>query len=130
LRLFEGLPEMLRALDVGGVDLAIVSSNSAENVQRVLGVESASRIRWYECGASLFGKASRLRKVLARSGRRAAEAIYVGDEVRDAEAAASSGIAFGAVSWGYNSAGRLVQQAPVELFRDVPELVAKLGPRR
>ena len=51
----------------------------------------------------MFGKAAKFRKVLKRTGIAADDAIAIGDEVRDGEAAAQAGIDFGAVSWGYAS---------------------------
>lgn len=50
IRLFDGIPELLRKLATQGVKLAIVSSNSEENVRHVLGPESASLISYYGCG--------------------------------------------------------------------------------
>src|SRR5688572_22421304 len=48
--LYAGVPELLRSLDAAGVQLAVVSSNSEENVRRILGAETAARIRHYGCG--------------------------------------------------------------------------------
>ena len=78
---------MLRGLSERGVALAVVTSNAYGNVRGVLGVECAALIRYYECGTSLFGKRGRLRRVLKQSGAQPAEAIFIGDEIRDIEAA-------------------------------------------
>ena len=98
--LFPGVPEMLRGLAAKGVRLAVVSSDDEANARAALR-EHSSLIRHYACGASLFGKAAKYKRVLKEAGVPAREAISIGDEVRDAEAAAKAGIAFGAVSWGY-----------------------------
>ncbi len=45
-----------------------------------------------------------------------AEAIYIGDETRDAEAAAEAGVAFGAVAWGYAAPAALLACRPAEVF--------------
>lgn len=127
LELFDGVAAMLQTLSDSGIELAVVSSNAVENIRRVLGSETAARIRHYECGASMFGKPRKLEKVLARSGVPAHEAIYVGDEVRDAEAAQAVGMAFGAVAWGYNTVDVLRRQRPTEVFETVDELVARLA---
>jgi phosphoglycolate phosphatase len=65
--LFEGTPRLLRTLEERGVATAVVSSNSEANVRRILGPECAPLIGCYECGASLFGKAARFRRVLERT---------------------------------------------------------------
>src|SRR4029453_12213156 len=97
---FAGLGAMLRGLSDRGVALAVVTSNAYDNVRRVLGDEHAALISYYECGASLFGKRGKLRRVLKQSGVRPGESIFVGDEIRDIEAARAEGIPFGAVAWG------------------------------
>lgn len=108
--LFDGIAPTLRELDRAGVRLAVVSSNAEENVRAVLGPELAALMRQYECGMSIFGKAARIRKVLRLASTPPAEALYVGDQTTDADAARRAGIAFGAVSWGY---------APIEILRRV-----------
>lgn len=125
--LFEGTGEMLRRLSEKGVQLGIVSSDAEENVRRTLGPDHAARIIHYGCGASLFGKHSKLQQVLRRSGVPAGQAIYVGDEVRDAEAARAAGVAFGAVSWGYAKPEVLEAQRPAEFFASMEAIARSIG---
>jgi phosphoglycolate phosphatase len=87
---FEGIREMLQGLSDRGVALAVVTSNAEDNVRHVLGADHAALVRYYACGASLFGKRGKLRSVLQQSGVRPGEAIFIGDEIRDIEAAAPS----------------------------------------
>jgi phosphoglycolate phosphatase len=122
--LFPGISEMLQALRVGGVRTAIVSSNSEENIRRILGEPNASLIDDYECGASLFGKARKLRAVVARSGVAAQETICIGDETRDIEAAREARIASGAVLWGYARAEVLRSFSPSLTFTTISEIAA------
>src|SRR5688572_28974944 len=77
LSTFPGIGEMLRRLAVGGVQLAVVSSNSRENVERVLGAESAKLIAHFACGVSMFGKGAKLRQVLRQSGVQKQQAIFI-----------------------------------------------------
>jgi phosphoglycolate phosphatase len=107
--LFPGAGAMLRALADAGVTLAIVTSNSEANVRRVLGPENAALVRHYGCGAAIFGKAPKLRKVLRDSGVPAAQALSIGDEIRDLHASRVEGIAFGAVAWGLPGGARRAQ---------------------
>jgi phosphoglycolate phosphatase len=97
IALFPGVDRLLHGLAARGAQLAVVSSNSAGNVHRVLGPHNAALIGHYACGVSLFGKPSKLRSVLRRSGVSAGAAICIGDEIRDLEASRAAGIAFGAV---------------------------------
>lgn len=119
---FDGVSEVLAHLAGSGVKLAIVSSNSEENVRTVLGTESARLIGCFECGMSIFGKPKRIVKALDESGIRNHEAIYIGDQTIDLEASRKVGVAFGAVSWGYGTIESLRAQAPEEEFAAVADL--------
>lgn len=122
IRPFPGVHELLAELAREGRLTAVVSSNAEANVRAVLGPESAARVRFYECGAGLFGKRPRFRRVLRRSATPPAEAIAVGDEARDIEAAVGEGIAAGAVTWGYATSELLRAHRPTAMFDDMDEL--------
>jgi phosphoglycolate phosphatase len=126
LSLFPGTSEVLHRLAASGVRLAIVSSNSRENVERILGAENAKSIAQLACGVSMFGKAAKLRQVLRQTGVPRQQAIYIGDEIRDAEAARKARIAFGAVTWGQHSLEALRAHNPTEIFATVNEIADKL----
>jgi len=124
--LFPGIPEVLTRLAAGGVQLAVVSSNSRENVERVLGPDNARLMTHFACGVSMLGKAARLRQVIRRSAVAPSEAIYIGDEIRDAEAAERAGIAFGVVTWGLHRQEILCRQNPAEIFTTVQAIADRL----
>ena len=126
-RLFDGVDRMLARLSDAGIALALVSSNSERNVRAILGADTANRFGLYECGASLFGKSARFRKVLRRSSTHPRDAICIGDEIRDMDAARRQGIAFGAVTWGYTTAGSLIARAPTVVFETVDEIADQLA---
>ncbi|HEY0301761.1 MAG TPA: HAD hydrolase-like protein [Rhizomicrobium sp.] len=116
VQLFAEAAETLKRLSDAGVTLAIVSSNSEQNIRKMLGTETAALVAHYECGASMFGKARRFKAVLRARGRRAHEAICIGDEIRDLDAARTAGIAFGAVTWGYTHGAALRALKPDHVF--------------
>ena len=122
--LFPGIAEVMRGLAMNGVTLAVVTSNSEPNVRRALGIEHAARFRAFECGASILGKAKRFRRVLRDTGIPAHQALCVGDEIRDAEAARVAGIPFGAALWGYTSEAALREQRPAHLFHTPDDILA------
>ncbi len=122
--LFPGIGAVLEQLAASGTRIAIVSSNSAENIERVLGPVHAALVSQYECGASLFGKAGRLKRVLKRAAVDAGDAIYVGDQSTDHDAARAAGIPFGAVAWGFADLSALRRLAPAREFMHVTELSA------
>jgi phosphoglycolate phosphatase len=127
IRLFDGVPQMLQALHASGVSIAIVSSNSEENIRIVLGPELCALVSRFSCGASVFGKASKFRKVLAATSTKPAEAISIGDETRDIDAAREIGMATAAVCWGYTNADALKAYGPTHTFESVSDIPAVIA---
>jgi phosphoglycolate phosphatase len=127
IRLFPGAKALLRRLAGQGVVLGVVSSNSVANVQRVLGPEAAALIEHYACGAGLFGKASKFRKVVRRAKMKPCDTLCIGDETRDIEAARQAGLASGAVAWGYACREVLAERAPTWFFETPDEVAARFA---
>ena len=119
ITLFDQVEDVLRHLTEQGVALGIVTANSYDNISQILGPARMKLFRQCECGMSMFGKPSRIRKVLKTTGIPAHEAIYIGDQVPDLEAAHKANVAFGAVSWGYGAIELLRAHAPEEEFETV-----------
>jgi phosphoglycolate phosphatase len=125
VRLFPQVDHALRELARRNVQLTIVSSNAEDNVRQVLGPDLSSLISQYECGMSIFGKTSRIRKVLKRAATAPAAALYIGDQTTDADAARRAGVAFAAVHWGYSPIEALRKVAPEHEF-DLPASLAAI----
>jgi phosphoglycolate phosphatase len=124
--LFPGVDAMLRAVSDAGVRLALVSSDHEANARRHLGQANAALFSDFACGAALFGKAVKFRRVVKRAGIEPAAAIAIGDEVRDIEAARAAGIAAGAVTWGYAAPETLVALHPDLLFERMEDIAPQL----
>jgi phosphoglycolate phosphatase len=124
--LVQGIDDLLPVLRERGLMLAIVSSNSDENVRRVLGPRNEALVSYFECGAAVLGKRARLRKVVRRSGVARHEILCIGDETRDIDAARAEGMSAAAVTWGYAAPSALVARSPVEVFTSPAEIAAKL----
>jgi phosphoglycolate phosphatase len=127
ISLFPGVDRMLEELAERGVALAVVTSNSAENVRRVLGPRNTALIRHLECGAALLGKRPKLRKVLRAARVAPGNALCIGDEIRDLHAARAEGIPFGAVTWGFTHGHALRALAPEAVFERVEEIVGTVA---
>jgi phosphoglycolate phosphatase len=127
VKVFDGVPAAIDALAAAGVRLAVVSSNSEQNVRRILGAELAARFERFECGMSVLGKASKLRQVMRQAGVAPDQSIYVGDHGADAQAAHRAGAAFGAVSWGYCPIASLREHGAQMLFARPSDLAAIAG---
>lgn len=113
---FAEVDDMLIHLAENGVALAIVSSNSQENISRILGPDIMKLFGPLECGMSIFGKPGRIQNVLKKTGIPSGEALYIGDQVTDLEAARKVRVPFGAVSWGYGAIELLRRHSPEEEF--------------
>jgi phosphoglycolate phosphatase len=124
IKLFPGVDELLNSLRASGAKIAVVSSNSEANVRRVLGEATARHIHTFECSASIFGKAHKLRAVMKRLHIEAAATLCIGDETRDIEAAREVGAASGAVTWGYATADVLKTFEPTHIFESMLEIAA------
>jgi phosphoglycolate phosphatase len=127
ISLFPGVPAMMQRLRNAGVVLALVTSNAEANVRRILGAEITDHLQLLECGTSVFGKRARLKKVLRATRVLPRAALYIGDEIRDAEAARGAGMAFGAVAWGYATPAALRSLAPDEMFSTPDEIADVVG---
>jgi phosphoglycolate phosphatase len=124
IRLFPWVPEIFEGLLRQRTAIAIVTSNSEVNVRRVLGPDLAARVQYYGTGASLFGKAAKIKRVIRASGVSKDRAASIGDEVRDIDAARAAGIASIAVTWGIATEAALVAANPTRLVRKPEELLA------
>ena len=130
IELFPGTPDLLERLADTGVKIALVTSNSEANARKILGEEHAARIDFYACGSSLFGKAPKFRRVLKKMGIPAAQALAIGDETRDVDAAREVGMRAGSVLWGYASEAVLTALQPDALFRKPQDIIDYVAAHR
>jgi phosphoglycolate phosphatase len=121
-----GIEAALQRLATKGFVLGILSSSSRENVRRVLGHGTAALFRYWECDASVFDKGAGLRSLVRAARCTNDEVIFVGGEIRDADAAREAQVAFGAVGWGFIELQALASGDVDETFGDPAELVTKL----
>jgi phosphoglycolate phosphatase len=126
IRLFPGAAALLQGLREAGAQTAILTSNSMDNVRHVLGPATVAHVTFFECGASLLGKSARFARVLRMSGVAPQRALYIGDELRDAEAAASAGIDFRGVAWGYTTPAALARVTQQPLLERLDELTPQM----
>jgi phosphoglycolate phosphatase len=123
VRLFPDVYALLRTLHQSERRLAVLSSNSRDNILTCLRANGADGFFESVDGyPRLFGKARGIRRVLAARGVAPGEGLYVGDEVRDIEAARKAGVAVAAVTWGLNSRALLASHEPDHLIERPEQL--------
>ena len=127
ITLFAGVEKMLKELKARGQQIAIVSTNSHENIEQVMGGELVNMTDHFVGGVSLFGKEIKLKKVLKQSGINREDAIYIGDELRDVQASQKIGLPCGAAAWGYNAAAALKALSPTFIFYKLDDILEKIS---
>lgn len=127
ITLFDGIDAVLKDLADLGVILVLVSSNSHDLINQVLGDELVSLFAHFECGSSIFGKQGRFKKVLKKFQVEPTDVISIGDEIRDMEASKKMQIPFGAVTWGYTDPEILESGNPNHLFHSVADITTVLA---
>jgi phosphoglycolate phosphatase len=124
--LFPGTTELLERLERAGIRIAVVSSNTEANIRIGLGPVNAARVTAFDCGAAIFGKAKKLKRLTRRTGIAPAEVLCVGDDTRDIEAAHQAGLKVAAVTWGYANERALAGASPDHLVHSIEELAGVL----
>lgn len=120
---FPGLDAGLRRLREAGVRCFVLSTNSTENIRAFLAREGMYHFDAVAGGASVFGKARHIAKLVERERLDPRAVLYVGDEVRDVDAARGAGVRAVSVSWGYAAREALAAQGP-DLIVDHPDALA------
>jgi phosphoglycolate phosphatase len=126
-RLFADLVPVLEAIHAAGPPMGILSSNASENIWACLRANRTEGLFEFVIGYSrLLGKAQAIRHLLRARKLHPSELVYVGDEVRDLEAARQAGVVFAAVTWGLNTHTLLATQDPDYLFEQPNALLRLL----
>ena len=124
---YDGMPEIVRKLHNEGHELFMLSSNRARNIRTFLRNHELQRYFLQVYGnVSLFGKAPALRKLLRDQQLELANAIYIGDEMRDVQAAQSIGMRVVGVLWGFARAESLRELKPTAVAATPEDLLKVL----
>ena len=121
-----GIAEAIRGLHQADCHLAIVTSNSEENVRNFLGRHGMEGFDTVVAGASIFGKATRLRRLIRTARADRATSVYIGDTVPDIRAAREAGTLAVAVAWGFCDPALLADEAPNALVESPSDLVGSI----
>jgi phosphoglycolate phosphatase len=128
LKLMTGLPAALTAIADSGVRLGVLSSNREDNIRRCLRANGAEGHFAFVVGyPRLFGKGKALKRIIRAERLTRDDVLYVGDELRDVEAAKKAGVKVAAVTWGFHTTELLRTGKPDYVVSDAQELVRLLG---
>ena len=112
----------LLKLKESGCVLGILTTNSRENVIEFLKNNDLELFDFVYSGRAVFGKSRLLKKLMKDKTIPHDDPIYVGDEIRDVEAAKKAGIRVIGVSWGYNSKNALLKAKPDHVIENPEEI--------
>ncbi|MCX6762070.1 MAG: HAD hydrolase-like protein [Candidatus Moranbacteria bacterium] len=120
VRPIEGIVPVLAALKEKGYVLGVLSSSRKEILDQFMRNNKIAVFTFMHSEKNLFGKAKILKKILKEYAFVPSEAVYVGDESRDIDAAKEAEMESVSVSWGFNSKKMLAENKPDYLI-DKPE---------
>lgn len=121
---FEGLPEIIKQLHNDEFEMYIVSTNNAKVIDQFLKTNQIDGCFHRVYGdIGLGGKARALSKVIKNHRLNKADCTYIGDEVRDIEAAKKVGIRSVSVGWGFNFPEALQKAKPSALAQHPEDLL-------
>jgi len=126
LKTIVNLKDTLEQLKENGCILGILTTNSRENVIKFLKKNDLELFDFVYSGRAVFGKSRLLKKLMKEKTIPHPDPIYVGDEIRDVEAAKKAGIKVISVSWGYNTKTALLKYHPdhiVEKPEDLKDII-------
>ncbi|MFT4929208.1 MAG: phosphoglycolate phosphatase [Phenylobacterium sp.] len=105
--------------------LGIVTTNGAQVIKAFQQRHNLVPMDFIYSDIRLSGKGRTLKQALKK--QKIKRALYVGDEIRDIQAARKAGIAVVAVCWGYNSKQALAAYEPDYLVESCAELERVIG---
>jgi len=121
ITIFPEVAKMLSMLRDDGYKLYIVSSHSGQGIRDFLKqYDLIDHFSAIYSKVGLFGKPKALQKLLREQGYTGSQCLFVGDEIRDIEAARKAKTRCAAVAWGFNAKKALQSHQP-DLVVDSPQ---------
>lgn len=128
IQAFDGIPQIIHELRSQGYRLGVLTSNSEENVARFLAKQQLEVFDFIKSSSKLLGKGSVLRRIMRETKIKPREILFIGDELRDVEAAQETGVHVAAVTWGYNSRTALEAASPDHILETPEQVTSLLAP--
>ena len=119
----EGILELLSELKQRRISHALLSSNDDQNLAAFLTQYQIDSFAWVEGTEGVLNKSSYLKTQIRKHKLAQYDLYYIGDEIRDIEAARSNKIKSIAVSWGLHSHQHLQKQQPDYLVDKPSEIL-------
>ncbi len=118
-----GIRDVIKRLGGAGFRLGILSSSSKEYIRAYLTRHGIGGIDFVSTSNVLLGKSKALGKIARSEGISLREMLYIGDELRDLDAAKKAGCLFAAAAWGYTTAEALERDGVDLICRSPIDLI-------
>jgi len=125
LQPYQGISELLHELHSNNYLIFVLSSNNRKNINAFLRHNNLRGLFTKIYGSvGVFGKAPAMRRLLKANKVAFEDAVYIGDELRDVEAAQYLGLPIIAVNWGFARPEDLINQKPTFIAKKPSELLS------
>lgn len=123
VQIIDGLVPILKKLKAHNFDLGILTSNSQANVNFFIKDKKINNLfSFIYTGKNIFGKEKVIKRLLKDKQLNCDQVVYIGDEVRDIEAAKKIGIPIISVTWGFNNRKILDKYSPNQIVDSPSQL--------
>ncbi len=102
--------------------VGIISSNTKKNIRKFCRDKHLSFD--FIISSPLFTKEVKIHRVIKKNKIQPQELLYVGDEIRDIEAAKKAQVKMAAAKWGYNAPQMLAEAEPDYLIDDIRDVLS------
>jgi len=120
---FANIKPVIEELAREKYEMGIVTTNLKESVEKFLIRHDMNFFSMIHSESSIFGKGPMLKKIMKEKKLAPNNVLYLGDEVRDIEAARNAGVRIISVTWGFNEAERLEKHVPDWLIQSPEEIL-------
>lgn len=112
LRLYPGVRELILKLHEEGYCLAVLSSNSENNIRHFFEQNDITHFRHIICSNHIFSKDTMINRFVRRNSIDKSRILYIGDELRDIEACKRAGVDVVWVDWGLDIKSTIIPAKP------------------
>jgi phosphoglycolate phosphatase len=126
--LYEGMPEVLRALRDSGATLGLCTSKRTDFAERILALFGLRDLFAFVSGGDIGVHKWQQLLALRERGAVDGDSVMVGDRAVDITAAHRNGMHACGVLWGFGSPAELQEARPRHIARMPAELLGMLGP--
>lgn len=123
---YDGIVDMLKALQSNGLSIGVLTSNDASLVQEFFTAHNFPAFNFVVSEKTIFGKDRALNKIVEIHKLDKDSVVYIGDEPRDITSSHKAGVKVIGVAWGLGGRELLEKSNPDLVVDTVAELQQSL----